>query len=280
MTRYHPSMRFAMLVALVAACGPAQHGGRPYPEPSVADIVARLAKAHDATSSFRADATMDFWIGNKRAKGEVLVMSKAGAFVRFAALSPAGGSTMSEMACDGKDFVFVDYQGNCYRTGPCNGSSIAQFFNIELEPDDFLHLAVGTPPVLPGATGTVTWDPKTGLENVDLTAGGKTEKLAIDMTGGKLDVMNAEMTSGGKLEWSVANKDFVKVGDYRVPGKSHFKAPESQQDLIVDWGDAANRAVNAALDAPKFQLAPPTGLQRCGGGGASSGGGGSAAGGP
>ena len=267
MTRYHPGMRLALLASLsflgVAACGPAQHGGRPYPEPNVADIVARLQKAHDATTSFRADATMDFWIGKQRAKGEVYVMSKAGAFARFAMLSPAGGSTSAEMACNGKDFVFVSYDQNCYRTGPCNSSSIAQFFNIQLEPDDFLHLAVGTPPVLAGATGTATWNSKTGLEDVQLSADGKTEKLSIDMRDGKLDVMTAEMTSGGKLEWSVVNGDFVKVGDFRVPGKSHFKAPASQQDLVVDWGDTANRAVNVALDPSKFQLAPPAGLQLC-----------------
>jgi hypothetical protein len=255
-------MRIALALVAIAACGPAQHG-RPSQEASVADIDARLQKAHDATQSFRADTTMDFWIGNQRAKGEVLVMSKSGAFVRFAELSPAGGSTMAEMACDGKDFVFVDYQKNCFRTGPCTRSSIAQFFSVELEPDDFLHLAVGTPPVLAGATGTATWNSKTGLEEVELHAGTKTEKLSIDMNGGKLDVMSAELTDGGKLEWSVTNADFVKVGDFRVPGKSHFKAPATQQDLIVDWGDPANRAVNVPLDTPKFQLAPPAGLARC-----------------
>ena len=48
---------------------------------------------------------MDYWLGNQRAKGEVLVMGKPGAKVRFAALSPAGGSTIAEMACDGTSFA-------------------------------------------------------------------------------------------------------------------------------------------------------------------------------
>ena len=261
-------MRVALLVSfsvlgVAAACGPAQHGGPPPQQASVADIVARLQKAHDATQSFRADTTMDFWLGNQRAKGEVLVMSKSGAYVAFAELSPAGGSTMAQMACDGKDFMFIDNQKNCFRSGPCTRSSIAQFFGVEMEPDDFLHLAVGTPPVLAGATGTATWNSKTGLEDVELHAGTKTEKLSIDMNGGGLDVMSAEMTDGGKVEWSVTNADFVKVGDFRVPGKSHFKAPAGQQDLIVNWGDADQRAVNVPLDSAKFQLQPPQGLARC-----------------
>jgi hypothetical protein len=262
-TRYRSGMRYALLV-LVAACGPAQHGGTaPYPEPSVADIVARLQKAHDATKSFRADATMDFWLGNQRTKGEVLVMSKATAFARFAALSPAGGSTMAEMACNGRDFVYVDYQRNCQVAGPCDRSSIARFFGVELEPDDFLHLAVGTPPVLPNATGTATWNSKTGLEDVALASGGKTEKLSIDMKNGKLDVVEASMTDGGKLEWGVKNSDFIDVGGYRVPQRSHFTAPGTQQDLEVDWGDAQNRGVNVAIEDSKFALAAPSGLGAC-----------------
>ena len=66
--------------------------------------------------------------------------------MRFAALSPAGGSTIVEMACDGTNYVYVNYQNNCALTGPCNAQSVAMFFGIELEPDDFLHLALGTPP--------------------------------------------------------------------------------------------------------------------------------------
>ncbi len=265
MTRYLASMRYAPLVIL-AACGPVQHGGsRPYAAPSVTDVVARLAKAHDATKSFRADTTMDFWMSNQRTKGEVLVMGKAGAFVRIAALSPAGGSTMAEMACDGSKFVSVNYQANCTLTGRCDRSSIAQFFRVELTPDDFLNLAVGTPPVIANATGTVTWDASRGLETVQLSGGGKTEKLAIDMKGGKLDVMSAEMIGAdGKQEWSVTNSDFVDVGGHRVPGRSRFKAPNQQQDLEVDWGDAQNRAINVELDASKFQLAAPQGLPTCG----------------
>jgi len=265
-TRYHPGMRSALAAALLLiACGPAVKGARPYPDPSVADIVARLGKAHDEARSFRADSTMDFWIGKQRTKGEVLVMGKAGAFMRIAALSPAGGSTMAEMACDGANFIYVDYQKNCQVSGPCDRTSIAQFFRVELAPDDFLHLAVGTPPVIPDATGTVTWDAGRGLEQVELAgAGGAREKLAIDLRDGKLDVRSAEMTGvNGALEWSVTNSDFVAIGSHRVPGKSRFKAPGEQQDLEIDWGDAQNRAVNLELPPEKFQLAAPAGLPVC-----------------
>src|SRR5690606_38090080 len=115
-------------------------------------------------TSFRGNSTMDYWLSGQRAKGDVLVMGTVGKRVRFAALSPAGGSTIAEMACDGENFVYLDYQNNCALTGPCDARSIATFFAIELEPDDFLHLALGTPPTLDNATGTVTWDGSKGVE--------------------------------------------------------------------------------------------------------------------
>ena len=257
-------MRFALLALLAGCPGGGTKGTRPYPEPRVDDVVARLAKARGELTSFRADSTMDYWLGNQRAKGEVLVMGAVGAKVRFAALSPAGGSSMAEMACDGQSFVYVDYQNNCAMTGPCDQRSIAQFFHIELAPDDFLHLAVGTPPVLANPTGKTTWDSTRGVEHVELTGADGTEKLAIDMRDGHFDVLDAELVgSDGKTKWSVANSEFVDVAGHRVPNKSQFKSPDNKQDLLVDWGSAANRAINLTLEADKFKLAPPAGLRAC-----------------
>lgn len=251
---------FALLV-LVAGC-PAPTQVRNYPAPSAADVIAKLAQKRDALKSFKADTTMDYWLGNQRAKGEVLVMGETGSKIRFAALSPAGGSTLAEMACNGRDFAYVDYQNNCALTGPCNRDSIAQFFHIELEPDDFIHLALGTPPVLPGATGTVSWDASHGNEKVSLQAPGGTQTLTIDARDNRWDVIDSELKGAdGKVQWSVANTDFTNVGGFRVPGKTRFRSPENQEDLIVDWKE---RQVNVALPDDKFVLQAPTGLPTCG----------------
>lgn len=213
-------------------------------------------------TSFRADTTMDYWIGDQRAKGEVLVMGAIGARLRFAALSPAGGSTMVEMACDGASFVYVDYQNNCVLTGPCDQRSIAQFFHIELAPDDFVHLAVGTPPLI-GTTGTLTY--QDGRETLVLVSDRGTETLTLDLSDGKLDVIDAKLVgTDGKTQWSVANTRFVEVGGRRVPGKTRFKSPSQEQDLLVDWGDVQNRTVNVDVPADRFKLTAPRGLAECG----------------
>ncbi len=260
-------VRFAWIAVIALASG-CPHGGgatRTGPAPTVAEIVDHLNKARAERTSFVADANMDYWLGNQRAKGEVLVMGQVGAKVRFAALSPAGGSTMAEMACDGSNFVYVDYQNNCTLSGPCDESSIAQFFHIALQPDDFVHLALGTPPVVSNATGTVTWDAEHGWEKVELKGAEGTQKVTIDDKDGRWDVIESELVgTDGKVRWSVANKDYVVVDGQRVPGKTSFKSPANQQDLLVDWGAVANRKVNAPLPDDKFKLAAPAGLATCG----------------
>lgn len=265
MTRYHTAMRLAWLavMAILAGC-PQSAMKRPYPDPTVAQIVDRLGTQQAALTSFVADSNMDYWLGDQRVKGEVLVMGEVGAKVRFAALSPAGGSTMAEMACDGTNFVYVDHQKNCALAGPCDQRSIAQFFHIELAPDDFVHLALGTPPVLASPTGSVTWDDKNGTEKVVLHGAGGTERLTIDMKHGRFDVLDCELLDpAGKVQWSVANTDFVEVGGHRVPGKTRFRSPDQKEDLLVEWGDPGSRKIDEALAPDKFKLEAPAGLPSC-----------------
>lgn len=256
-------MKLVLALALLACGCPSGGVKRPYPEPTPESITAELAKKRAALTSFTADSTMDYWLGDQRMKGEVLVMGTPGAKVRFAALSPAGGSTLLEMACDGRNFVLVDYQNNCTLSGPCDASSIAQFFHIALSPDDFFHLAVGTPPVLDDAKGTLAWDSAHGYEKLTLTSPAGTEKLTLDLKNNRTDVIDSELTGpDGKVIWSVANTAFTDVGGHRVPGKTRFKSPDNKEDLLVEWGD--QRQLDVPLDDAKFVLQAPAGLPMCG----------------
>jgi hypothetical protein len=254
-------MQRAWLVAVVALAGCPGHPSYPEPKTTAQEQLAKLAQERAQRTSFVADTTMDYWLGGQRAKGEVLVMGMLGARLRFAALSPAGGSTMAEMACDGANFVYVDYQNNCQLSGPCDQRSIAQFFHIELQPDDFVHLAVGTPPVIAG-DATMKWDAGSGTEHVTIRGNEGAQQLALRDT----DVVASSITGAdGKVRWSVENHDFEAVDGHRVPGKTRFKSPANEQDLLVDWGSADNRKVNAQLEPGKFQLQAPAGLPTCGG---------------
>ena len=265
-------MRIAIALALVLGAGCPGGGStipRDHPEPTVAQVVERLTKARGVMTSFTAESVMDYWLGSDRAKGDVLVMGTPGARVRLAALSPAGGSTLAELACDGTNFAYIDVSHNCQLSGPCDRQSIATLLHVELDPNDFMPLALGTPPVLNTSTGTVVWDSANGYERVQLDSGAGKQTLVIDAKGGHFDVIASELTDpSGKMMWSIENTGFTDVADdahvvHRVPGKTRFKTPDKQSDLIVEWKE---RKLNMPLDASKFQLVIPAGLPRCGGG--------------
>ena len=256
------------VLALAAGCS---HGDVPKPagpEPTVSEVVDRLTRAKDELHSFTGEAIMEYWLNGDRFKGDVLAMGETGAKVRIAALSPAGGSTLAEMACDGSQFVSVNYQNNCVLTGPCNKHSIATFFGIELAPDDFLHLALGTPPVVSQPTGAVTWDAAHGVYRVELSGSDGKQTIGIADRDRVWDVVESERFGpDGKPEWSVKNASFDNAKDpagkdHRVPGKSRFTAPDRQKaDLTVEWHE---RTVNLTIDPQKFTIAVPPGLPTCG----------------
>jgi hypothetical protein len=264
-------MRFALpaLVLLVASGCP--HGATPKPsgpEPTVAEIVDRLTRARSELRSFTGEAVMEYWLDGNRFKGDVLAMGQTGARVRIAALSPAGGSTIAEMACDGERFVSVNYQNNCVLTGPCNKQSIATFFGIELAPDDFLHLALGTPPLVDEPRGQVTWDAGAGVYRVALEGADGKQTLGLDPRDQRWDVVDTELIGrDGTPAWTVKNAAFGNAKDpadkdHRVPGKSHFSTPNRQKaDLTVEW---RQRMVNVEIDPAKFKLDVPAGIPTCG----------------
>ena len=172
-------MRLALLglAPLLAACpGGGIGANRGYPEPKAAEIVARLEKDHTTRTAFTAESTMDYWLGKDRVKGTVLVMGTLGKKVRFNALSPAGGNVLADMACDGSNFAYVDQQNNCQLAGPCDRQSIAALLRVELEPEDFIYLALGTVPIA-ATTGTVTGDASNGHERVALTGPSGTQTI-------------------------------------------------------------------------------------------------------
>jgi len=251
------------------ACG-CPHGGKGYvppwgaKEPTAAAEAQGLAGAQAAITSFRAESVMDYWLGKDRAKGTVLIMGKPGAYVRLNALSPAGGSVLVDLACDGRDFVMVDFQNNCALTGPCDADSIARFLHVPLAPDDFFHLATGTTPILATAD-KLDWDAKAGHETLHLSGDGQTQTIVLDRRDGHRDLLESKV-GGGAIEWSLENKGFREIADdaghrFRVPGKSRFQVTGQKADLLVEWKDVK---VNLDLGPEKFQLSPPEGLPTCG----------------
>jgi hypothetical protein len=257
-----------VLVLGVLACG-CPHGSskRPYPEPTVDELLARIAANRDGVTSFSAESVMDYWMDDQRVKGDVLVMGTQGSMIRIHALSPAGGDVMADLACDGMNYAYTDKNKNCQLSGPCSKETIASLFKIALAPDDFVQLATGATPIVPGATGKLSWDGKNKKEVLDLTGSdGRTQRIVLDARDGHADVISSEVKSAaGVQEWRIDNTDYKSVTDEqklarRVPGKSRFRSPGEKADLLVEW---KARRLNPELTNDKFVVEIDPGVQRC-----------------
>ncbi len=259
----------ALVVTSVTGCGcTGDKVKRPYPTPTVESLLARIGKARTDARSYKTESVMDYWVGKSRVKGTVYVMGKVGSFIRFNALSPTGGSVAADLGCDGINFKLVDNHNSCQLSGVCDARSIASLLRVELEPDDFLLLAVGATPIIEGAKGTLAWDANRGQEVLTLTGdGGLRQTIKLDGREGRMDVVFSEVrTKDGAVQWRLQNKGFKKVLDkqgkaLRVPGKTRFEQPTRKADLIVKW---KSRELNLPLGPEMFQVELP-GLPRCGG---------------
>jgi hypothetical protein len=261
-----PALLLSLAFLALAACGPGAKG-RPYPAPQPDALVTHLLERQNIARSFMAESRMEYWVDDQRIKPTVLVMGERGARVRFNALNPDAGSVAADLACDGSSFQFVDFNHDCQLTGPCSKSAIAQLLRVELEPDDFLLLAVGTVPVLDGPTATVEWDAKNQHEILSLTAPtGRKQKIVLDGRDQHWDVLSSTMWApDGAVEWKLTNKDFsaTKTEDdksIRLPARTRFEQPRDKAELTIRWID---RQINAELDPEKFHFAMPD-LKRCG----------------
>lgn len=235
--------------------------------PDASQAIARIEADQNKARTFKHESRMDYRVGDERIKTTVLVMGEKGAKVRFNALDPTG-VVAADLACDGASYTFVDFQKNCQRTGPCTGDAIARLLRVNLEPDDFFFLAAGTTPLLPGATGQVTWSSDTGHATVKLSSPGnpKTQTLILDGRQGHWDVLKSSVSdAAGNLEWRLENKDFraVKAADgttVRLPERTRFEQPAAKGDLRVRW---EKQQINVELPDQAWQLEPPPGLPVC-----------------
>lgn len=271
-------MRATLLIlGAVVMCG-CPNGGYKMPstELEVSKVVADLEEFRDNATSFRSDSTMEYWVDKDRVKADVPVIGKRGSRVRFIALSPAGGSTLADLACDGTNFVLVDHQNNCYLDGPCTKHSIRHLLRISLEPDDFMLMAMGSTPVIPDPDGTIKWDKKKGRWIVELVSSDNqwTQTIRLDgRKGHEGDVVQSIVKDAhGTIEWKLTNKDFgtytgADGKPYRLPERSRLEQPKEKGDLTVRWYKQRNemkREINLDVPPGAFELTVPDGLNRCG----------------
>lgn len=264
----------AAAASSLAACGNGSSVKQPYDTPDAAAFVQHLRSVGEAARTYVAtNNTMDYWLGKERIKTTMHVMGEKGARVRFNGINPQTDMTAADLACDGTNFTFQDFEHKCQLAGVCDRRAIAQLLRVSLEPDDFLLLAVGSTPIIPDPTGSARWNGGNGTWEVDLVSPGKAwkQKLVLDgddRDGGKWEVLESTVWNGaGQVEWKLTNRKMktVKSEDgvaFRLPGYSKFVQPQEKADLVVEW---ATRKINLPPQDPtKYQVEQVAGFTTCG----------------
>jgi len=252
-------------IALLASCGGGNLATRPYPTPNVEAVKGQIAKRTAAIASFRSESLMDYWLGDTRVKGTVWILGRPGKYLRFNGLSPAGDTVIADLACNGKDFAFIDVTNNCQRQGLCDRAAIEQFLRISLAPDDFLLLANGSTPMIPG-TATLRWDSKVGHEILMIKGSNHIQTVALDGRNNRWDIVSSSLRNArNEIVWIVENKDFAPVVDengksVRMPKRTRMRQPDEKADLIVRW---RQRKLNLTLGDEKFELTPDPSIPHC-----------------
>lgn len=251
---------------LVACCGGSSGTVRSYEAPTANALVQTLSERSAVANSFLAESRMEYWVGAERIKTTVYVMGERGAKVRFNALNPTGGDVAADLACDGIDFKFVDYNNNCELTGPCTKSAIAQLLRVSLAPDDFLMLATGGTPIIEFTESKVRWDAKNANEVLELVGAGQKQTIVLEGREKTWDILSSIVRDAeGKVEWKLTNKGFSdhKTEDgksVRLPARTRFEQPSNKAELTIRWDE---RNINTELSQDKFEIELP-GLPRCG----------------
>ena len=236
---------------VIAACGGPSGTSRKYETPTATAIVGELRNRQAHTESFLAESRMEYWVKDQRIKTTVYVMGQQGA----------------DLACDGTNFAFVDFNKNCELSGPCTKRAIAQLLRVSLEPDDFLMLAVGSTPIIAFDSAKVTWNSANAQEIVHLTTddGSLRQEIILDGREQRWDVLSSTVWGAdGEVDWELTNKEFSDQQredgtEIRLPGKTRFEQPKEKADLSIRWDE---RTVNTQLSDDKFFMELP-GLPSC-----------------
>jgi hypothetical protein len=262
--------RRLLVLGVVAAigCGSATIA-QPDPTPLAAGAIARIGKTSETIRAIRvSDAEMRMRSPRQRLRSGLLLAIDGSERFRVAAIDPAGGSTLAELACERGRHRFVDYEKNCANTGDCDRRAIARIAWVDLDPDDFLRLVSGGTPIVASPRGSVRWDARRGTWRIDLVsdADRQTQTIVVDGRAGRWDVLHSSVrTRSGTLVWAIDNKRFEPVATadgarVRLPRRTRFEQPAQKLLLELRWHA---RAVNERMPTDTFQLPIPAELPGC-----------------
>jgi hypothetical protein len=254
--------RAAWWIAILGLAGcPPPPVARPYPPPTVNELLAALRARQTQVRSLRANAKVDaLGDGGQRGKVKVAMLVERGGKLRFEVDSPLGG-TLAYLTSDGERFALLDVRQNRFLVGPANACNVGRLIRVTLPPDDIVEALLGGAP-LDGepAPGGVGWDPSHGgREVLTLRApDGGSETIELDARDRRWDLVSAtRKDAAGKLLWRISDGNFQDRGGIRMPETIHVEDPPHKADAIIKF---RSQEPNAQIDESLFRLQPPEGI--------------------
>ena len=259
-------LAFVAALLLVAGC-PTSSVTRSYPEPAPQAVLDHLRALKERAPTLNAVTKTDVRVGGERANVEVSILAAWGGKLRFIAADP-NHATAADLASNGERYCFVDVHANCAECGAATADTVARLVRIPLEPDQVVAVLMGATPLLEDAEAkveaSIEWQPAGGHEILTLKRGDAVQRVVLDGRDRRWDVLESQLTEGGKTRWKIRHKGFHEVKSaqgqtVRVPADSIFE--ESGDNVRISWRE---QQIGAPLAAGKFQLTPPPGLAACG----------------
>jgi hypothetical protein len=263
----------AALAALAAGCAHQSVAPRPPGQvaPPAADLLAALARRHQALRTLELETRTTSWLGGERARATVLMLVDRAGRLRFEVEVPVQG-TVAALAVNGSNFSHVDYEHRVFQQGPACPANVARLIPIPLLPEEVAAILLGDAPLGEGAAAQeVSWD---GERKADVlvverkTAGAGATRLWVSMRPAPpplgYDVLAVEGETPGTRatgqRWRVAYDDLTRKDGIGLPGAIRFAEPGKSFDDGVEIKVKERMGVNRPLRDEVFTLAAPAGF--------------------
>lgn len=197
-------MRARWSLAAAVAVPLAGCGGAPQSQfPTVRDAIQRMRATTECSRAVSGEARIVYYGDQGRVRGKVLFMAARPESLRFDVQSPLGGTLISSLTSNGRDFALNDVGNKVFWHGPANTCNVQRFTRVPVPPHALAPMMIGEAPVLvhQPADATIEW--------------------------------SSGFFGGGNYVISIASKHGAKQEIRLVPHPNDFDKPWQQQRVRV-----------------------------------------------
>lgn len=261
--------------------------------PSAEAVLDRMRQTVACSRAVRAEAKIDYFGDQGRARGNVMYIAQLPEQLRFDVFSPFG-VTLATLTSDGKNFALYDFREKSFHYGPASVCNVARFTRVPVPPHALAQLLRGEAPVLVHSPEQASLHWSSGLfssgryvveiqskhaarERIELTprpedwqrpwAEQRLRVLSVAIEQQGIELYSAELADHRVVRTALAQTDPDGLSptlppsgpacDAEVPGRVRLEVPGTDQDLILR-NDRVHH--NPPLDSRSFRQVPPGGV--------------------